>query len=55
LSGTATPISRIPTLPHIRYVGKPYPYRTEVPISLVIEIDKARYKKEPFEHRRHPA
>src|SRR5919197_1463362 len=38
-----------------KYVGKPYPYRTEVPISLVIEIDKARYKKEPFEHRRHPA
>lgn len=35
-----------------KYVGKLYPYRTEVPITLVIEIEKARYKKEPFEHER---
>jgi hypothetical protein len=33
-----------------KYVGKPYPYRTEAPIALVIEIDKARYSKEPFQH-----
>jgi PPOX class probable F420-dependent enzyme len=35
-----------------KYVGKPYPYRTEVPIMLVIEIEKARYSKEPFEHEK---
>jgi len=35
-----------------KYVGKPYPYRTEVPITLVVEIEKARYSKEPFEHER---
>jgi PPOX class probable F420-dependent enzyme len=33
-----------------KYVGKPYPYHSEVPVALVIEIDKARYSKEPFEH-----
>jgi PPOX class probable F420-dependent enzyme len=33
-----------------KYVGKPWPYREEIPIALVIEIDKARYSKEPFEH-----
>jgi PPOX class probable F420-dependent enzyme len=33
-----------------KYVGKPYPYREEIPVALVIEIDKARYHKEPFEH-----
>ena len=35
-----------------KYVGKPFPYRTDVPVTLVIEIEKARYKKEPFEHKR---
>jgi PPOX class probable F420-dependent enzyme len=33
-----------------KYVGKPWPYREEVPVALVIEIEKARYSKEPFEH-----
>ena len=33
-----------------KYVGKPYPYREEIPIVLIIEIDKARFSKEPFEH-----
>jgi PPOX class probable F420-dependent enzyme len=33
-----------------KYVGKPYPYREEPAIALFIEIDKARYSKEPFEH-----
>ena len=33
-----------------KYVGEPYPDHSEVPIALVIEIDKARYSKEPFEH-----
>jgi PPOX class probable F420-dependent enzyme len=34
-----------------KYVGKPWPYREEVPVALVIEVDKARYSKEPFEHQ----
>src|SRR5262249_16935968 len=34
-----------------KYVGKPWPYREEVPVALVIEIEKARYSKEPFEHQ----
>lgn len=34
-----------------KYVGKAWPYREESPIALVIEIDKAHYSKEPFEHR----
>src|SRR6185369_16013551 len=34
-----------------KYVGKPYPYRDEIPIALIIEIDKARFSKEPFEHQ----
>jgi len=33
-----------------KYVGEPYPDHDEVPVALVIEIDKARYSKEPFEH-----
>jgi PPOX class probable F420-dependent enzyme len=33
-----------------KYVGKPWPYREEIPVALVIEIDKAHYAKEPFEH-----
>jgi hypothetical protein len=35
----------------LKYVGKPWPYRDEkAPIVLVIEITKARYSKQPFEH-----
>lgn len=33
-----------------KYVGKDYPYHEEVPVVLVIEVEKARYRKEPFEH-----
>jgi len=34
-----------------KYVGKPWPYRDEKsPLVLVIEIAKARYSKQPFEH-----
>jgi len=35
-----------------KYVGEPYPDHSEAPIALVIEIEKARYSKEPFEHSR---
>lgn len=34
-----------------KYTGKQWPYREEIPVALVIEIEKARYSKEPFEHR----
>jgi len=35
----------------IKYTGKPYPFRSaEGSIALVIQVDKARYTKEPFEH-----
>ncbi|MCI0351697.1 MAG: PPOX class F420-dependent oxidoreductase [Acidobacteriales bacterium] len=37
-----------------KYVGKSWPYREEIPLALVIEIDKARYSKEPFEHEAMP-
>jgi PPOX class probable F420-dependent enzyme len=34
-----------------KYIGKPWPYRDEKsPIVLVIEIAKAKYDKQPFEH-----
>jgi PPOX class probable F420-dependent enzyme len=34
-----------------KYIGKPWPYRDEAsPIVLVIEITKAKYSKQPFEH-----
>ena len=34
-----------------KYTGKPFPFRTpEGRVALVIEIDKARYAKLPFEH-----
>ena len=33
-----------------KYVGEPYPDHREPAVALVIEIDKARYSKEPFEH-----
>ena len=34
-----------------KYIGKPWPYRNEKsPIVLVVEIAKAKYDKQPFEH-----
>jgi len=34
-----------------KYTGKPFPFRSpEGRVTLVIEIDKARYTKLPFEH-----
>jgi hypothetical protein len=34
-----------------KYTGKPFPFRNpEARVCLVIEIDKARYAKLPFEH-----
>jgi len=34
-----------------KYIGKPWPYREEkAPIVLVIEIVKAKYDKQPFQH-----
>jgi PPOX class probable F420-dependent enzyme len=34
-----------------KYIGKPFPMRShEGRVALVIEIDKARYTKLPFEH-----
>jgi PPOX class probable F420-dependent enzyme len=34
-----------------KYIGKPWPYRDEKgPIVLVIEIAKAKYEKQPFQH-----
>ncbi len=38
-----------------KYVGEPYPDHSEAPLALVIEVDKARYSKEPFEHVELPA
>lgn len=35
----------------LKYSGKPWPYRDEKsPIVLIIEVTKARYSKQPFEH-----
>ena len=34
-----------------KYIGKPWPYRDEKsPTVLVIEVTKAKYDKQPFEH-----
>ena len=34
-----------------KYIGKPWPYRDEEsPLVLVIEVAKAKYSKQPFEH-----
>jgi PPOX class probable F420-dependent enzyme len=34
-----------------KYIAKPWPYRdAESPIVLIIEVTKARYSKQPFEH-----
>jgi PPOX class probable F420-dependent enzyme len=36
----------------LKYVGKPWPYRDEEsPIVLIIEVTKALYSKQPFEHQ----
>jgi pyridoxamine 5'-phosphate oxidase-like protein len=35
--------------------GKAWLYRKEAPVALVIEIDKAHYSKQPFEHTPIPA
>jgi len=35
----------------LKYVGKLWPYRDEEsPLVLIIEVTKARYSKQPFEH-----
>ncbi|HET8924520.1 MAG TPA: TIGR03618 family F420-dependent PPOX class oxidoreductase [Candidatus Acidoferrum sp.] len=35
----------------LKYIGKLWPYRDEKsPIVLIIEVTKARYSKQPFEH-----
>ena len=33
-----------------KYVGKPWPYREDVPVALIIEPDHVHYSKQPFEH-----
>jgi PPOX class probable F420-dependent enzyme len=33
-----------------KYVGNPWPYREEIGVALVIEVDKVHYSKQPFEH-----
>jgi PPOX class probable F420-dependent enzyme len=38
----------------LKYTGKPFPFRSpEGRVALVIEIEKARYTKLPFEHTPH--
>ena len=34
----------------MRYTGKPFPFRHPDQIALVIEVEKERYEKLPFEH-----
>jgi PPOX class probable F420-dependent enzyme len=33
-----------------KYTGKPFPFRNPGQIALVIEVEKARYEKLPFQH-----
>ena len=34
-----------------KYIGKPWPYREEEsPLVLMLEVSKAKYSKQPFEH-----
>jgi hypothetical protein len=33
-----------------KYTGKPFPWRNPGQIALVIEVEKERYEKLPFEH-----
>ena len=35
-----------------KYVGKPWPYREDVPVALIIEADHVHYSKQPFEHEK---
>jgi PPOX class probable F420-dependent enzyme len=35
-----------------KYVGKPWPYREDVPVALMIEADHVHYSKQPFEHEK---
>jgi PPOX class probable F420-dependent enzyme len=35
-----------------KYVGKPWPYREQVPVALIIEADHVHYSKQPFEHEK---
>jgi len=35
-----------------KYVGKPWPYREDVPVALIIEADHFHYSKQPFEHEK---
>lgn len=33
-----------------RYTGKPFPFRDPKQIALIIEVEKVRYEKLPFQH-----
>jgi len=33
-----------------KYVGKDWPYREDIPVVLIIEVDHVHYSKQPFEH-----
>jgi PPOX class probable F420-dependent enzyme len=33
-----------------KYTGKPFPFRDPGQIALIIEVEKARYEKLPFQH-----
>jgi PPOX class probable F420-dependent enzyme len=33
-----------------KYLGKAWPYREDVSVALIIEIDKVHFSKQPFEH-----
>ena len=33
-----------------KYVGQARPYRERVAVALFIEIDKAHYERQPFDH-----
>jgi PPOX class probable F420-dependent enzyme len=35
-----------------KYVGKPWPYREQVPVVPIIEADHVHYSKQPFEHEK---
>ena len=35
-----------------KYVGRPWPYREDVPVALMIEADHVHYSKQPFEHEK---
>ncbi len=35
----------------VKYIGRPFPWRYPDGVILVIEVDRARYRKIPLEHR----